>query len=327
MKALFENMRPNVKAPRPCFPEDILKICAEETLPDPFEFFDPGLGTKGRVESKEDWRARREEIKELAQYYYFGCINQVPITASSLGKRQVTVPETVTIDRAKVARKSMFEISLPEGSYRFNFSDFSLLPVFDYHSESWGSWEDHKDLLITSPQHIRTDMVVTVAYEGKEAHIKLDSVQVPERGVDTDISGPYPAVITIGRLPEEQVLTLKQNGYAYISMNTASVYSDNKEYKGAYNELFKKKAGVYEYDSGALMGWAWGVSRVIDALINGTALNIDGRKTAVTGCSRNGKAALLAAAFDERVSVAVPCDSGASGLTGFRYFNEEAAQL
>ena len=322
MKALFEDIQPNIKAPRSCFPEDVIKLCVNKTLPDPFEFFDSTLGINGRVVTKEDWQARREEIKELAQYYYFGCLNQIPLSASKLRIKQVTVPETVTVDRAKAAGKSMFEVNLPDDSYSFNFADFSIHPNMSYKNESWGSWEEHKELLITTAEHMRTDTVVSVSYEGKEANIKLDSVQVPVCGIDTDIIGPYPVVIVIGRLPEEQVLTLKQNGYAYISMNTGSVYSDNREYTGAYNELFHKKAGDYKYDSGALLGWAWGVSRVIDALLNEHTYNIDGNKTMVTGCSRNGKAALLAAAFDERVSVAAPCDSGATGLTGFRYFNE-----
>jgi hypothetical protein len=311
-----------LKAPRPCFPEDVTKIIPNETLPDPFEFFDPALGTGGRVVTREDWRARREEIKELARYYYFGCCNQPEPKASRLGTKQVRVPETVIIDRAKVSGKSLFEVNLPEGSFTWNFADFSLRPVMDFQNESWGSWDNHKELLLTIPEHMRTDIVVRVTHQGREADIKLDALEVPVRGLDTDIKGPYPVVIVIGRLAEEQVLTLKQNGYAYISMNTGSVYSDNRQYTGAYNELFKKQAGEYKYDSGALIGWAWGVSRIIDALLNEHDYNIDDSRTAVTGCSRNGKAALLAAAFDERISVAAPCDSGATGLTGFRYFNE-----
>jgi hypothetical protein len=64
---------------------------------------------------------RKRGNKELAQYYYFGCINQVPIL-HHLGKRQVRFLKPY-LDRAKVAR-ALFEISLPEGSYSVNFSDF-----------------------------------------------------------------------------------------------------------------------------------------------------------------------------------------------------------
>lgn len=56
MKFLCSQAQPNLKAPRPCFPEDVAKIIPNETLPDPFEFFDSALGTGGRVVTREDWR-------------------------------------------------------------------------------------------------------------------------------------------------------------------------------------------------------------------------------------------------------------------------------
>jgi len=118
--------------------------------------------------------------------------------------------------------------------------------------------------------------------------------------VDTDIAGPYPVVLVVGGLSAQQVATLKGSGYGYIAMNTGSVYSDgaNNPHTGAYNQLYPYQAGVYEFDSGALMGWAWGISRIVDAIKNDAAganqLNLDWRSTAVTGVSRNGKAAALA---------------------------------
>ncbi len=312
----------NPKAPRPCFPEDVTLLERNPTLPDPFLFFDPALGTGGRVVTREDWQARREEIKELAQYYYFGYKHPTPQTASRLVTREVDVPETVVIDSQQVAVPGSFSVALPEGAYRWEFTDFSLRPAMDFRSDAWGSWSDHRELLITLPARTRTDNYVAVTVDGKTAEFRLAAFEVPVRGVDTEIEGPYPAMIAIGGLPSEQVTNLRQNGYAYISMDTGTVFSDNAGYTGAYTTLYPKAAGVYEFDSGTLMGWAWGVSRIIDALLNDPACNVGGTRTAVTGCSRNGKAALLAAAFDERVSVAVPGDPGAAGLTGFRYLNE-----
>lgn len=321
LKESFTPAQSNAKVPRICFPEDITKLGSNPVLPDPFRFFDPQLGTGGRVVTKADWLARREEIKDLAQYYYFGYKQPTPQAASKLGTHAVEVPETLTIDKKK-ATSGMFSVNLPEGSYRWNFDDFSLRPILDYRSDAWGSWDGHQELLITIPAHTRIDSVVTVTVDGRTADIKLDAVTVPVQGVDTALCGPYPAMIVIGGLSAEQITTLKQNGYAYISMNTGSVFSDNASFTGAYTALCPKAAGVYENDSGSLMGWAWGVSRIIDALLNDASFNIDGTRTAVTGCSRNGKAALLAAAFDERISVAVPCDPGATGLSGFRHMNE-----
>jgi cephalosporin-C deacetylase-like acetyl esterase len=51
-----------------------------------------------------------------------------------------------------------------------------------------------------------------------------------------------------------------------------------------------------------LMAWAWGAHRILDAIILSVP-EIDANRTAVSGCSRWGKAALAAGIFDERVSL------------------------
>jgi hypothetical protein len=67
-----------------------------------------------------------------------------------------------------------------------------------------------------------------------------------------------------------------------------------------------------------MMAWAWGVSRLIDALENTSGHNIDTTKLAVTGCSRNGKGALVVGAFDERIALTIPQESGAGGTASWR---------
>jgi len=54
------------------------------------------------------------------------------------------------------------------------------------------------------------------------------------------------------------------------------------------------------------MAWAWGVSRIIDALEVTPAARINPTKVGVTGCSRNGKGALVAGAFDTRIALTIP---------------------
>ena len=54
---------------------------------------------------------------------------------------------------------------------------------------------------------------------------------------------------------------------------------------------------------GTIAAWAWGFQRCVDYLM--TDRDIDTNRIAIVGHSRNGKAALLAAAFDERVAMAI----------------------
>ena len=61
-----------------------------------------------------------------------------------------------------------------------------------------------------------------------------------------------------------------------------------------------------------LGAWAWALSRGLD--LAERIPEIDARRTLVTGCSRLGKAALLAAARDERFAVCAPCQTGAGGV-------------
>ena len=64
-------------------------------------------------------------------------------------------------------------------------------------------------------------------------------------------------------------------------------------------------------DPGALVAWAWGVSRLIDRFA--TDPDIDANRVGVQGHSRYGKATLVTAAYDDRVVVAWPSDAGALG--------------
>jgi hypothetical protein len=70
------------------------------------------------------------------------------------------------------------------------------------------------------------------------------------------------------------------------------------------------------FDWGAIAAWAWGVSRAVDYLVSDE--DIDPRRIAVVGHSRNGKAALVAAAFDERIALAIPLQAGCGGTAPSR---------
>ncbi len=62
----------------------------------------------------------------------------------------------------------------------------------------------------------------------------------------------------------------------------------------------------------AIGAWAWALSRGLD--LAERVPGIDAKRSVVTGCSRLGKAAFLAAARDERFAVCVPNQTGGGGI-------------
>ena len=67
-----------------------------------------------------------------------------------------------------------------------------------------------------------------------------------------------------------------------------------------------------------MAAWAWGVSRVVDALERLPAANIDTTRLGVSGCSRDGKGALVAGAFEPRIALTIPQESGSGGASCWR---------
>jgi hypothetical protein len=129
-------------------------------------------------------------------------------------------------------------------------------------------------------------------------------------------SNPVPCLITCGMssLPALQ-------GVAKIDMpnNTISQESQTVGSGGLVNDLYGNAASK----SGSCIGWAWGLSRIIDALEQHPEAGIDVKRIAVTGCSRWGKGALAMGAFDERVALTLPEESGSGGTACWKVAAKE----
>ena len=82
-------------------------------------------------------------------------------------------------------------------------------------------------------------------------------------------------------------------------------------YTGVF-ELWGKRDPSRTDDVTSLGAWAWALSRGLD--LAGRIRGIDATKSIVTGCSRLGKAAFIAAARDERFAVCAPVQTGGGGI-------------
>lgn len=115
-----------------------------------------------------------------------------------------------------------------------------------------------------------------------------------------------------------------ERGYACIQYDCAQVSADNDSRTGAFYTLYPYGQTNPAEQRGVLLAWAWGVSKVIDALEAGAgkALGINPRLSMVGGVSRYGKSTAVAGAYDERIRVTIPSCSGAGGTAVFRTNNQ-----
>jgi hypothetical protein len=187
-------------------------------------------------------------------------------------------------------------------------------------NESYGQWRSGETVTYTKSGNTLT---VKISYDGNDSQFNA-TVQLPE---GTPPAGGWPVILAFGVLegtdnmmgskgsPRQYAL---DKGYANIGIPTTIIAEDNAARKGAFYTLYPY---LKDSQTGVLMAWAWGASKVIDALEAGADVdfNINAKNTIVTGASRNGKAAAVAGAFEERIKITVPTSSGAGGCSIYRY--------
>src|SRR4029079_18118812 len=130
-------------------------------------------------------------------------------------------------------------------------------------------------------------------------------------------NGPFPLIIGMntatGSLPAS---IFTGHGVATLTFTSSQLVPDAFNVPrggGAYFTAYPDK------NAGAMIEWAWGVSRLIDGLYKTADQNkIDLKRIAVTGCSYQGKMALYAGAFDERIALVMPEESGGGGEASWR---------
>lgn len=252
-------------------------------LPDVFTFLN---GDK--VTTLEEWKLRQKEIADLYQYYMYGV--------------------------------------MPDKSGEMISYEF----VDTYTYLLYGFWP------ISRNREKNQDFIqITVDREGRKGTFTAEVTYPATTGVDEDGNevitgkkepiheGGYPVLIVIGFLFDSNVRQyFNDNGYVVIEFDTGTIAADNASRTGVFYDLYPYGVSWKE-QTGVLMAWAWGVSKIIDVLeidfVADKDLNISPVNTMVTGISRNGKAAAVAGAFEPRIKITVPGCSGAGGMASFRY--------
>jgi len=267
-------------------------------LPDPLLTFDGR-----RVTSADQWvRERRPELKALFQHYMYGHL--IPRTGGAPAKVQridahffggKATKKEVTVALSDRADGRKLEMLLVVPNKRSGPA-----PVFVGHNFSGNH------TLVTDPG-------VSV---GKNWMRRGDAV-VDNRATEQ------------GRGKNVATWSLEQSidrGYAVATFYYGDVFPDQPNFAdGVYPEYFTPQPGQKspgDIGPGAIAMWAWGIHRAVDYLV--TDKDLDPKRIAAVGHSRLGKTALLAAAMDERIALAIPHQAGCGGTAPSRTKNPKA---
>ncbi|KAH0341656.1 hypothetical protein KCU83_g9600, partial [Aureobasidium melanogenum] len=154
------------------------------------------------------------------------------------------------------------------------------------------------------------NLTVTVSVHGKTISF-TPTITYPPSG-----TGPYPAIIALG------ALTIPApSGVAIITYNNDDIAAQNNKSSRGQGKFFELYPDLTS--NGAMTPWAWGVSRILGVLETLPDTNINSKKLAVTGCSRDSKGALAAGALDSRIALTIPQESGSGGTACWRLSDYE----
>lgn len=147
-----------------------------------------------------------------------------------------------------------------------------------------------------------------------DPEIELPAGWVPNNealGITEHVATEASRGMQASRWPIETVLA---RGYAVATLYAGDIAPDDADGfdRGIYPLFYRPdQARPLAHEWGAVSAWAYGLSRALDVL-EGEA-RIDARRVAVIGHSRFGKAALWAAAKDQRFALAISNESGCLG--------------
>lgn len=196
-------------------------------------------------------------------------------------------------------------------------------------STRFSDWERRRNEIKAEIEHyeIGTKPVrpssITATYSAADSSLKVvvtvngKTLTLTSQVILPQGKGPFPGVIGMnsanGSLPAD-IFTSRNIARIRFSHNQVTTYNAPKNTDPFY-QLYPELSGA----SGQYSAWAWGVSRLIDGLeLVQASLLIDLKHLAVTGCSYAGKMALFAGAFDERIALTIPQESGGGGAPAWR---------
>jgi hypothetical protein len=256
------------------------------SLPDPLV-----MQNGAPVATVKDWNEkRRPELKEMIQHYMYGYLPPAEKIRASVKREDA---------KALGGKATLREVTIAFGP--------ANCPKIH--------------LLLVIPNQRKGPAPVFVGMNFCGNHCLLDD---PEIRIPTVwMYDKYPGVVknratAEGRGKQADVWNLEQSidrGYAVATFYNGDIDPDHAgERDNIQQHIGSGKPSLGDW--GTVAAWAWGIHRAVDFLV--TVKEIDAKRIACVGHSRLGKTALLAAAYDDRIALAIPHQAGCGGTAPSR---------
>jgi hypothetical protein len=269
---------------------DVDQLPSRPGLPDPLVT----LAGK-RVTTREQWVSeRRPELQHLFQYYMYGYL--------PLPLRKVTGKVERQDPKAFNGKATLKEVAITFGP-----PDAPAM---------------HLLLVVPNARKAPAPVFLGLNFAGNHTVVDDPKVRLPTAWMPNGQPGVQNNRATdAGRGKQVNVWAIEQSidrGYAVATCYNGDIEPDHPDAPDGIRAYYRKQGlpqgGPHEW--GTIAAWAWGLSRAVDYLR--TDKDIDENRIAVVGHSRLGKAAIVAAAFDERIALAVPLQAGCGGTAPSR---------
>ncbi len=278
----------------------------DESKVGPYTLEDPLRFANGRrVRNAADWRLRRQEILDIFQSQMYG---QMPPAPDELYLE--TIEEGVTLAGFGLRKQ-----------VRMRFRPDGTGPAIDW--------------LVLRPRYAKGPVptILLLNYYGNQTLLtdkevlvcgswlrNNEQMLIRDHHCCEESRGLLTGHDFISIFPFDMLLA---RGYAVVTAcygdvspdpirgNNPDVNPQDAAYTGVF-ELWGPRDPARTDNPTALGAWAWALMRGMDMVERDPAL--DQSRMVLTGCSRLGKAALIAGAFDERAAVVVPVQTGGGGV-------------
>lgn len=277
------------------------QLQANPGLPDPLVMLD---GSK--VTTREQWETKRKpELKALFQNYMYGRLPPAP--------KKVSYNVLFTDDTALGGKARLSESKI-------TFENPSLSHAIH--------------ILLVVPKGVaRPPVFVGMNFCGNHTLLDDPRIHLPEGWVRNSCAGAMNERATDkGRGGQKDVWNIDlilDRGYALACFYSGDVDPDTVDMSDGIGPAFHKpgQTTASADDAGTIALWAWGFHRVVDFLHAAAKNDVDTGRIAAVGHSRNGKTALLAGAFDERIAVVIPLQAGCGGTAPSRTTDTRAESV